>query len=318
MLGQAFHSQEDLSIANALPAALIALIVVLLLDRFRFWQDGNHKTSTARDIPHGQVLLIVDGCNGPIRFDRDLFLSSHNNNNKSAWSQSISLLHVVNDENRGDRIHLVQALDRFVAVQERWLGRAEVYFDGLGVDKQSKFELAGREWDLTDLVGLKVTPVREEADNVIVELVQQRRSNISEPLPNQDTLDLQDCCDRISHSSNDVKDEEAFVFLRNSNGSGRSRQLVKRFGMMRPDSVFCLFGFAESCHTARDAKSMSAIRHLLSKLDRHSFDDIQSQRRETIVATDDVFLRQRIVEAGGLVMTFEQLWELLVPTSRIR
>ena len=35
------------------------------------------------------------------------------------------------------------------------------------------------------------------------------------------------------------------------------------------------------------------------------------QNFDTIVVTDDVFLRQRIINCGGYVMTFEQLWDLL-------
>ena len=88
---------------------------------------------------------------------------------------------------------------------------------------------------------------------------------------------------------------------------------------MRPESYFCLFGLCQGY--SRDIKSLRSIRHLL--VDRVVQYNTQSSQTPatttttttTIVATDDIFLRQRIVEAGGLVMTFEQLWDMLIAYS---
>lgn len=43
----------------------------------------------------------------------------------------------------------------------------------------------------------------------------------------------------------------------------------------------------------------------------------KQQSGKCIVVTDDVFLRQRVIQAGGLVMTFQQLWDLLYSMDRM-
>lgn len=48
----------------------------------------------------------------------------------------------------------------------------------------------------------------------------------------------------------------------------------------------------------------------------HKDDKTEAPLFIPIVATDDVFLRQRVVQEGGCVMTFHQLWLLLVDIAR--
>ena len=89
---------------------------------------------------------------------------------------------------------------------------------------------------------------------------------------------------------------------------------------MRPESVFCLFvGVSNPQHVERDLHTMNRVRNILLSdcILKESLGSISNINDEdetsTIVVTDDIFLRQRVVYARGLVMTFEQLWELLVP-----
>ncbi len=274
-----------------------ALLAFYTLKKILFRRRPCLLAPKTTEISSGKILLIIDGCNGPIRLDRDLFLDSR------SMSQSISLLQVVNGENRFSRIHLLQALDKFMRSKPGW--QAQIYFDGLGVDKYHKWGMTGREWNWTDLVGVKVTPIREEADNLIVHDVQNRRSKNG---IKEQELTLPAFFDTFRAHHRPVNDDQALVFQRDINGPGRSRQVLKRFGLMRPESVFCLFSILNSL--PRDIKSLQSIRHHLSNKVVQ-----QSMMSQTVVATDDIFLRQRIVEASGLVMTFEQLWELLVPFS---
>jgi len=318
MLEASGHSWRDSVVDSTLWGVALFILAVLFHRWISAADTGSrrNKSSAGAQVPHSEkVLLIVDGCNGPIRLDRDVMLKSHDEN---ALSRSVSFLQVVEGENRQDRIHLVEALNRWVASKE-WLGQAELYFDGLGVDKYSKYGLMGRSLDLSEHVRLKVTLNHDEVDNVIVQQVYTRQSITEEDAlmtSDHTCLGIQDVYDKFSRGY--YRDGwHALIYRRNSNGSGKSRQVVKRFGLMRPGSVFCLFGFSDAKQAARDARTLVSIQRLLEdEVVQRSFQDVREQRRQTLVATDDIFLRQRIVEAGGLVLTFEQLWELLVPFSK--
>ena len=107
---------------------------------------------------------------------------------------------------------------------------------------------------------------------------------------------------------------------------------------MRPNSIYCLYQFnqfeegggdnnkttdhessAFNVSTINDAKRLLYLPHSLftstitktTIRSEASATNIICQNFDTIVVTDDVFLRQRIINSGGYVMTFEQLWDLL-------
>ena len=296
----------------------VALVPATLLVRRRWenvtWKSNGSPTKSTMSSSaistlssmEEKILLIIDGCNGPIRFDRDTFLQ---NNNDGDPSQSLSLLQVVNGENRGNRLSLLVTLERFLASRPDW--HADIYFDGLGVDVHSQWGIAGKEWHWKTNIHVKVTPLRDEADNLIVEQVQTKHSVFDERTRKIITLDeaLQQTSDDFSTASPSMQNQ-VLVFQRNSNGPGKSRQILKRLGgLMRPESYFCLFwGVGKEC--TRDVKSLRSIRHLLVD---HVIQYSTISPSTTIVVSDDIFLRQRIVEAGGLVLTFEQLWDMLVP-----
>ena len=257
----------------------------------------------------GRVLFIVDGCNGPIRLDREMFRQKNGDQ-----SQSISFLQVVNGENRGTRLALLVTLDRFLASRPNW--HADIYFDGLGVDVHSTWELAGKEWNWTSSIRVKVTPLREEADNLIVQQIQSNNPLLDYGTTRQ-TMTLNEALQSLNDfsSPSQLPTNQVWVFQRNSSGPGRSRQILKRLGgLMRPESYFCLFGLCSNGYT-RNIKSLRSFRHLLVDTVVHYSNLSSSTTTTSIVATDDIFLRQRIVETGGLVMTFEQLWDMLVPYS---
>lgn len=316
---------------------VVLITTVLLLVRRHFWNDesssnntnttetGHVSSSSSTNGPSDKVLLIIDGCNGPIRLDREHFLHSQDK------SHSISLLQVVHGENRGTRIPLLQALLKLCRTTGTYTidtkfphWQVQIYFDGLGIDKQYKWGMAGREWDWNDRISVKVTPIWEEADNKIVELVQKQQQQQEQRLHTENAvrqeMNLQETfehclCASMTTNSTTIRNtpvsnsDQVLLFQRNNHGPGRSRQLVKRLGLMRPESVYCWLPVCDRDY--RDLKSLQSIRRLL-------VDNVvqKSLTSQTIVATDDIFLRQRIVESGGLVMTFEQLWELLVPFSQ--
>jgi hypothetical protein len=249
-------------------------------------------------------MLLIDGCNGPMRLDRRCLLDSKEK------GHAISLLRVVGDENRGERLWLIEALDLFLS-RQNW--RSEICFDGVGVDNAKGVEeLQGLKWKLSQRIVLQVTPTFDEADNVMVEHVVRNAKKVENSRISQD-ISLADAVNLVGKSS-EWNDEKALTIWRNGNGCGKSRRVVKRYGLMRPETVFCLFGVSSPNQVHRDVQAMSNIRNLLSEplLKQSIIGEVET----TIVVTDDIFLRQRVVQSGGLVMTFEQLWELLAPFAR--
>ena len=109
------------------------------------------------------------------------------------------------------------------------------------------------------------------------------------------------------------QDYNVYTVTRNDQGSGKSRGLLKPLCLLRPSSVFCLFGssFMPPLHE----KSKFNLKQLSTTSAKKLVDKVEMRalnaHNESIVVTDDIFLRQRIVDAGGFVMTFEQLWVLL-------
>ncbi len=267
-------------------------------------------------------LLIIDGCNGPIRF----------NNVVGAEGSQISLLKVVNGVNRGERVELLRKIDEAL-IRLSCINRAIIYFDGLGLNVENV------QRDLTPWIKFEVTNRNQEVDDVIVDLVTRRRdlrkgnynrhevsvnvfnssidptgSNLHDAVlhlqcnPNY----LNPCANAIS--GNEVKSPsyEIYTVRRNDQGSGKSRGFLKHMCLLRQKSVFCIYGksFMQPLFqkSLRDLKKLStSAKKLIDKVDVKSLNALQ----ETIVVTDDVYLRQRIVEAGGFVMTFEQLWVFL-------
>lgn len=289
----------------------------------------SNTSTTPLSLEEKNVLLIIDGCNGPIRLDRETFLQSQSPpknsgsstaNQNSQPSSCISLLQVVNGENRGTRLSLLSTLEQFLANRPEW--HVDIYFDGLGVDVHSQWGMAGKVWKWKQtMIRVKITPLRQEADHLIIQQIQTKNSTGSlfdhgqrQTLTLQEVLSssFQDSCTLVSIQN------QALVFQRNTSGPGRSRQILKRLGgLLRPESYYCVFDLGHGHATTttstatRDLRTLQSIRHLLVDTVYH----YSTLSHTTMVATDDIFLRQRIVEAGGLVMTFEQLWDMLVPYS---
>mmetsp|Transcript_4596 Transcript_4596/g.6783 ORF Transcript_4596/g.6783 Transcript_4596/m.6783 type:complete len:399 (-) Transcript_4596:24-1220(-) len=390
----------DFDIFPSLLFGFVSAALVILFSRQPFskifFRQPSSITDTLPDnsssIPRTQ--LIIDGCNGPIRL-LEQYLPDHENSATTSFKSSqqhraISLLRVVDGENKGDRMDVIPKLDQILSAQNVFnMGeKAIIYFDGLG-----NKEKANRVWDVSPHVTIKITKIVDEADNVIVEDVKDAMQNSnfadsqherrpSSIIPtysdcNRDKSDqkessvapinepkqsywssslsslaelLQDFSKRERPQEEKVEENEEaaksccyssptiiYTITRNTEGPGRSRRILKPLQLLRPESVFCIFGCSVEKNVSilstqqkslqssgvRDAKRLLTMEHKLIKsvekrcLKRHQPTDEggtkgSSRRMATVVVTDDVFLRQRIVNAGGFVMTFEQFWDLLV------
>jgi len=241
--------------------------------------------------------LIIDGCNGPIKLADRLLDSSSISSSSNESHLAVSLLRVVNGENKGDRINVVPKLDQLLA--QDVFGSVTIYFDGLG-----KKDRADSIWTVSPRLVVKVTKAVDEADDVIVEEVMERsrstsratNTNVSEEACLSDVL-------REEEASTDT----VFTITRNAEGPGKSRRLLKPLGLLRRESVFCMFAISPILKSSavRLAKCLLPMERLIK------VEKLVLGVEATLVVTDDVFLRQRVVDAGGFVMTFEQLWDLL-------
>lgn len=255
-----------------------------------------------------KVRLMIDGCNGPLRLDRTSLCSG----NERSLPQVISLLHVVDGENKDDRIWLLPALQAFLSAQKAINWSAEIFFDGIGLKQMKDANLMqGKWWRLSSRIILHITDKYDEVDNVFVEEVEYvastSTSRVTEiPLSEVQQLLVDDA------KSPKCNSYFALTYWRNELGCGKSRKLARMYQLMRPDSVFCSFSTAASRQPLQgEMKAMSKMRNLIkAHILKSELDGVGET--SIIVVTDDIFLRQRVARAGGLVMTFEQLWDLLI------
>lgn len=215
-----------------------------------------------------------------------------------------------------------------------------------------KADIGNSVKDQLGFLTIEITGIYDEADNVIVERIQEHHRR---------TIDLE------RHPSIGVTKEapesltaltRIQVLRRTERGAGKNRRLFQPLGLLRPESVACVFEFGipistkgdNNCsedqeeHTSEYDKGCVLLSSTFSKLAHDGHQTLRSVRRHNpgnvflafdeplevpcttgvergepvilpIVATDDIFLRQRIIHEGGYVMTFHQLWLLLVDVA---
>jgi hypothetical protein len=252
------------------------------------WQSSTSPSSTD---PTTAPQLIIDGCNGPIRLADRLV-----NDKKHSW-KCVSMLRVINGENKGDRMDIVPKLDNLLVRDS--FGTVRILFDGVG---KKSLSIEGSKWMISPRISIEVTSIKDEADNVIVE-------EVSKLQPTKAHLIAETNLSALLLHGDEFTQETVYRVRRTSEGPGRSRGVLQPLGLMRPDSVYCMFGFPPSLSSKAiaDAKRLRPMERLM-KIEHVRVVD---GGHMTVVVTDDIFLRERVVEAGGFPMTFEQFWDLL-------
>eukprot|EP00588_Corethron_pennatum_P009384 CAMPEP_0194276454 /NCGR_PEP_ID=MMETSP0169-20130528/9054_1 /TAXON_ID=218684 /ORGANISM="Corethron pennatum, Strain L29A3" /LENGTH=297 /DNA_ID=CAMNT_0039020187 /DNA_START=120 /DNA_END=1013 /DNA_ORIENTATION=+ len=238
--------------------------------------------------------LIIDGCNGPIRL---LDPSKCKGDSRKA----LSFLRVINGESQKVRIDVVPKIDALLA--KEIFGNVRILFDGGGIKDK-----AGKKWTVSSRVSVEISGIGEEVDGIIVkELSKQQFVRVDRTVGSYDLREISQSFGE--NTGNDYSsDGVVYCLRRTSKGPGRSRTVLKQFQLLRPGSLYCIFGFAAAlCSSAvKDAKRLKGVRGLI-KVYREEVNESMA-----VVVTDDVLLRQRVVDTGAFVMTFEQLWDLLV------
>lgn len=257
--------------------------------------------------PHGSNLLIIDGCNGPLKLNKISLLDESSENN-SFRNKCISLLRIQGGEVKSEFMFLLQKNILKLLFDNRHLAldSVKIFFDGRGTK-----EIQNRSWQNFDsnknnTVQVIITHQNDEADDVIVRLVQQRIQHSQPSKIHSSLLDDVKSYSKVHHD-----DACILTLIRNQEGSGKSRRLLKPYCLVRPGSIYSL-PFMTPELSRQSLHDLHKLLHSNSKLFQNYVQRrIINKNDETIVVTDDVFLRQRILEAGGVVLTFEQLWSLL-------
>ena len=211
------------------------------------------------------------------------------------------------------------------------------------VDKNIRIEITGL-YDETDNV--LVDRVKKWSCS---EQLQQSSNELDELTRMLESTSLSPKCERLNEESSGLYfntngcttttttgDASCVVTVlkRSSMGPGKGRTILQPLGLLRPESVSCFFsrGFASVALECEASNTLTRkLNHprlgsnlitlkkdlVLTCKDPPSLEDRNREKnKETshgypVIVTDDVFLRQRVMEHGGLVMTFHQLWILL-------
>lgn len=157
---------------------------------------------------------------------------------------------------------------------------------------------------------------------------QYRRNHNNSDLNDFPISDRRDCTNSTIISS--------YTITRNLEGPGKSRKRLKNLRLLREKSVLCLFpsGFGNSlqANAICTTKNLLPAEKLIDCIEKRLLDVdlvldedmcICTNRHEgmsvksAVVVTDDILLRQRVVELGGHAMLFEQFWDLLSDVKKV-
>jgi len=210
-------------------------------------------------------------------------------------------------------------------------------------DAKSRCE-RNKVYRISDRILIEITGVYDEADNVLVDRclssTKDNDSRISSSMITTSSL---------SRPSGPCVFYEVVIVERTGIGPGKNRSIFQPLHLLRPYSVLCLFttGFPPKLQH----QSNQILQKLQTTTQQHNFKWTNQQPRKpprkpsspffelrtvriesgtnktttrnddeanlvtqaTIVVTDDIYLRQRVVyDAKSFVMTFDQLWTLLL------
>jgi hypothetical protein len=226
-----------------------------------------------------------------------------------------------------------------------------------------------REYNVSDRICVEITGIYEEGDNVIVEKVecwqqqrqdqqQLRQLEVTEVAKDRDHTLSNSLEEKLHISSRRQHDDPSTtgniekvcidknvaelsngspviitVVNRSDQGPGKARTILQPLGLLRPESVLCLFksGFGSKALESEAICTLSKLRYhsRIGKTVIASINEVMlggqkslhgppSLVRSVIVVTDDIFLRQRVVNRYGFVMSFQQLWILLAETRSLQ
>ncbi|KAL3917075.1 MAG: hypothetical protein SGILL_004883 [Bacillariaceae sp.] len=239
-------------------------------------------------------------------------------------------------------------------------------FDGISRSRRpaqaSEESSKSKEWKVDDNILIEITGLYDETDNVIVERVQtwneayqqqQKMGGNEEYDPVEDISRMlekklmwssseKNTCNNEKQSGEQEAPCTVIVVHRRDMGPGKARTILQPLGLLRPESVLCLFskGFDSPClerntndtmhkklNHPRVGKNLFRTEQIVMPpiyngemnpdADDKDHDNLASSFHPVVV-TDDVFLRQRIVSHGGFVMTFHQLWILLAESQAMK
>jgi hypothetical protein len=350
-------------------------------------KDGHNVSSG-----NSNTKLLIDGCNGPIRFSQKML------KHRNTVSEALSLLHtsslsqqqqqqqqqqqhpknvsgITGQRTDEVRLAMIPSLHHLIVGRRTsgttslpLLHSVSIIFDGVSQSKRRQQSIHSPPQDdktkeqwykVTSKISVVITDMYDEADNVIVNMVTTMTSSLpsssSSSSKGHDSRNTQQKewdgrtivdWDMIIESMRgnhppDGTTSIVYMIHRTHRGPGKSRRMLQSVGLLREDSVACLFGWTpalqkDACRIARNLQKLPTDlfhpiqRRVLCSHCQTSPGPVavaepsipptptktmtmgQPNHLLPVVVTDDVFLRQRVVkDASGCVMSFDQLWILL-------
>jgi hypothetical protein len=321
------------------------------------------------------VELLIDGCNGSIKFQHQ-----HDDQNPNQLKLvALSILNTHQHEKRyqEERLDMIPPLKHLLVSSEPPLfDSVSVIFDGISQSKRpiinttkknhrddnqddDKEELpcsatstdTSKIWKVEENLNLyiEITGIYDETDNVIVRRVENYQNHQTQT---QQVDLLTDSFQRnlnVSSSSAAATSKRGVgkatstdsigitVVRRSELGCGKNRMLLQSMLLQRPHSVLCLYNGFSSQLSQQSDHILEKKLHRNPKVNNNIFDSItvhkffRDEDKTTtttttttttaahaipIVVTDDGYLRQRVVQHHGYVMSFHQLWILLKETHQ--
>lgn len=329
-------------------------------------------TTTSRKRRRPSFRLIVDGCNGPIRFSEHQ-LKHAADDEKDKWSAAVLMTRddkiiprsssnkkkeggskkntITNTRKEYEQLDIIPLFRHLSNNTDSPFDAFSVMFDGISrnkrpaqvADAESSKE---KEWNVDDNILIEITGLYDETDNIIVERVErwrqeyppQRGQDDDDPVEDVSRMLEKTTLSPFKDNDGEKSDQEeasctVVVVHRNDLGPGKARSILQPLGLLRPESVSCLFaqGFSspglernandilhKKLNHPRVGKNLVQIKQqlVLPNCDEQTNPDNKDNGMlssfHPVVVTDDVYLRQRTVSHGGFVITFHQLWILLV------
>jgi DNA polymerase III epsilon subunit-like protein len=268
------------------------------------------------------LMFLLDGSNLPLGFKRDAATGAFTVMQKRAVDERNNRgggHHNNNIHLRFEVIDWVPVLLGLVSDKSKLISEVQVYHDGAGLQHLDDFDDIRKGTkaednktvviELGNRVVMKITDVKEEADDVIVNQVSAGGCSVNLDGGDDDDQNVVSIESMICDlESDDVK--SYFVVRRMRGGSKAEKKLFTRMNLRRPsEGAYCFCSLSPGLQKGSLSLAKRLKANRVDPLIRISKRDAGSLKY--VVATDDVLLSDRIADRGGLVLTSRQLEEII-------
>ena len=293
------------------------------------------KAQQACQVSWNPIKLYLDGCNLPIgirgdgvNFNDLLKEGTSTNNIKTISTETIRLTSRKRDNNHPSNISTIDWMPIFQSALSSncspKLKGISVMFDGAKFGSNSTRNGSGSAQRTGDSFDTRVFAVesKDDSDQILIEITEKGVSAddvlfhkcldlSSLPSSSRRVITLSQVIDILSSNINDGDNDTLqnyIVIRRKAGGSKTHRRLFDKLHLRRPnEGALCLSALTAGLqrHSLRIAKELQRERGSVERViecELRNRDDVRN-----VVVTDDVYLTDRLVKNGVLVLSYKQL-----------